>query len=453
MNITHKVQLISLTVLLITSCLFSPAAALKVDGAKIMMDVKPGTTYVFPMALSIKADDAASDYQVEVTGFGQSIDGGFYSPLTAAEDTSICSGRTFIKMDFPVIHLEPGQRKAFNATISVPADVGDGGRYAIIHIHPANTGTGQTSVATAVTVPVLLTVSGSKITETGSITDVSIGDIVAGKPITVSTTLKNTGNHHYYKAVNRVTVTDRSGATVGTASTTPSANAVIPGQSVRFATPLSTALPVGTYTVKSEMLLESGSILDSRSMNFVVSEAYVPPFTAANVTVTAESPAILRVPEGTVVISFPQGAVLGEATVSIAPATGTLPAFQSGIMAGTTAFSVSGLSGLLAKDATVTVKYAAGDVAAADGDTSTLTLARYDRGEAGWTLLPTTVDTNARTLTATTNRFSTWAVVADQNKGPAAFNPAGTSAPGPDPLVACGILGIALLAWGTRRSS
>jgi hypothetical protein len=436
---------------LLLTAILVPVVAVKVEGAKIMMDVKPDTTYIFPMAVSIGAHDKASDYAAEVYGFGQSANAGSYTPLTASEDTGAYSARGFVTVTRPLIHLNPGERVEFNATIKVPANAGDGGRYAIIHIHPVAAGTAQASFTTAVIVPVMLTISGSKITETGTITDVSVGDIVAGKPITVTTTLKNTGNHHYYKAASRVTVTDSAGATVGMASASPVINAVIPGQSVRFPVPLSTALPPGTYTVKSEMLLESSAVLDSRSTTFTVSEAYVPPFTAVNVTLRAENPAILRVPEGTVSISFPQGAVLGETTVSVVPVTGPLPALPAGAKAGTTAFSVFGLSGLLTKDATVTVRYAAGDLAAAGGDAKKLALARYDQGDVGWTLLQTTADTNAKTLTTTTNRFSTWAVVAVQGGVAARPAPAATYSPGPDPLLACSILGLAVLAWGGRK--
>ena len=58
-----------------------------------MLDVKPGTNYIFPMAVSTKPDDAPSDYAVEVYGFGQSADGGSYVPLMAADDTGAYSAR------------------------------------------------------------------------------------------------------------------------------------------------------------------------------------------------------------------------------------------------------------------------------------------------------------------------------------------------------------------------
>jgi hypothetical protein len=437
--------------LLILSLFIIPAAAVKVEGAKIMLDVKPGTNYIFPMAVSTKPDDAPSDYAVEVYGFGQSAEGGSYAPLLAADDTGAYSARTLVTVESPVIHIDPGQRRAFNATIRMPADIGEGGRYAIIHIHPAAAGGGQAGFATAIIVPVMLTVKDSKLIETGTITNIDVGNIVAGKPITVATTLKNTGNHHYYGVVNQVTVTDAAGKTVGTVKANPLPNAVIPGQSVRFDAQVSTPLSIGTYTVKSDMMLESGAILDSRRTSVTVNEAYIPPFQELSVKVGPDNPATVFVPEGTITISFPQGSVLGETTVTVKPNTGTIPVLPSDATAGTTVFNVDGLSGLLAKDATVTVKYSMGDLNVAGGDAGKLVLARYDRTDSGWTLLPTTVDRNAMTLTATTNRFSTWAVIAVQESGAATPKTASTYSLGPDPLLICGFVALVLLVKCTRK--
>jgi hypothetical protein len=429
----------------------SPAAAVKVEGAKIMLDVQPGTNYIFPMAVSTKPTDATSDYAVEVYGFGLSVDGGSYTPLTASDDTGAYSARTFVTMEFPVIHIEPGQRKTFNATIRVPQDVGEGGRYAIIHIHPAAiSGGGQTGFATAIIVPVMLTIQNTKLIETGTITEIGVGDIVAGKPITVSTTLKNTGNHHYYGVVNQVNVTDTGGVILATAKSNPAANAVIPGQSVRFDIPFSTPLAPGTYTLKSDMLLTVG-VLDSRTTSITVKEAYIPPFQETSVKVIPESPVTLEVPGGTVRISFPPGAVLAETTVTVKPFIGTLPNLPAGAKAGTTAFSVDGLSGFLAKDATVTVRYTKTDLDAANSDASKLVLGRYDRGEAHWTLLPTIVDTNTMSLTTSTNRFSTWVVMVSGSGGSAGTPSKNVGLDTPLVFVALGMMAVFVGLYRVRK--
>jgi hypothetical protein len=71
------------------------------------------------------------------------------------------------------------------------------------------------------------------------------------------------------------------------------------------------------------------------------------------------------------------------------------------------------------------VTYSADDLKAAGGDAGKLLLARWDRGDGQWTLLPTTVDAGAMTLSATTNRFSTWAVVATEQAPAGASQEAG----------------------------
>ena len=109
------------------------------------------------------------------------------------------------------------------------------------------------------------------------------------------------------------------------------------------------------------------------------------------------------------------------------------------------------MSGLLAKDASVTVKYTSEDLTAAKGNAGKLVLARYDRTDSGWTLLPTSVDKNAMTLTASTNRFSTWAVIAVQDGGGAVTKTATTYSPGPEPLLICGIIALVLFARSARK--
>ena len=77
----------------------------------------------------------------------------------------------------------------------------------------------------------------------------------------------------------------------------------------------------------------------------------------------------------------------------------------------TTCFRVDGLTGLLAKEATVTVKYSAADLERAEGDASRLRLARWDEADNQWSVLKTKLDKEATTLTTNTNQLSIWAVM------------------------------------------
>ncbi|MDD1667417.1 MAG: hypothetical protein LUO96_03010 [Methanomicrobiales archaeon] len=255
-----------------------PGTALTVENPKILSDVAPGTSR-FPMAVLLKPDEAAADYTVEVLGFGQAGDG-VYTPLAAADDTGMYSARALITVDPAGFHLDPGQRQPVNVNISVPEKAGDGGRYALLHIHPSGAAAGQTAITTGIYVPVMLTLKGSSLTHTGSITGIQAGEVTPGKPLLVSTAVSNTGNHHYYGLMVNLTLTDQAGKVVAVASSPGSVYALIPGNGMTIATPITTPLGPGTYTVTSEARLADGMVLlDTGDTTMTIRTAYVPPVT------------------------------------------------------------------------------------------------------------------------------------------------------------------------------
>ena len=310
-----RVLLPALIIVLMLSVL--PVYGISVSGAKYLGNISPGGTAVHTMTIGIGSDEDPTDVIVDVMGFGQSLDKG-YMPLDPAKDLSPDSARTFITLDNTSLHLEPGSKQTVTANITLPSNVGAGGRYAIIYIH-ALPGKGK-SFTTAVIVPVLITVSGTNLTETGSITNVNVGDVTVGQPITVTTTLKNTGNYHYYGTVNEVNITDANGNILASNSTQPSAYAIIPGNTVEFTIqPDLKNLPLGTYTVNSEVLLDDGRVLDNKTTTFSVKTVYIPPVTESSITLTPGSAANLISPDGRFSVSFLQGSVLGDVNVTLKP--------------------------------------------------------------------------------------------------------------------------------------
>jgi len=393
-------------VLMLTSV---PVSAISVSGAKYLGNISPGETVVHMMTVGIGPGEDPTDIMVEIMGFGQSMDQG-YTTLDPANDLSPYSGRTFITLDKNTVHIEPGSQQVINANITLPKNVGAGGRYAIIYIH-ALPGKGK-SFTTAVMVPVLITVSGTALTETGSITKVDVGDVTIGQPITVTTIFKNTGNHHYYNTVNEVTLTDANGNILADNSTQPSLYAIIPGNTVGFTIqPGVKNLPIGTYTVNSKILLND-QILDNKTTTFAVKTNYVPPPTESSIMLAPGTAGNLVSPDGRYSVSFPQGSVIGNVNVTLKPyPRDKLQPAPTGAILGATSFEIAGLSGLLSKDATVRVTYSADDLSAAGGDPSKLKLAYYDTATNAWTMLPTQVNTQDMTLTTTTNHLSVWAVL------------------------------------------
>jgi len=404
----------------------APAGAIGVTGAKYMGGILPGGTDIHEMDIAIGPGEDPTDVLVEVRGFGQSPDA-VYTPLDAASDVNPYSARNFISLDKNTVHLLAGSDQTVTATIKLPQNVGTGGRYAIIYVR-ALPGKG-TSFSTAVIVPVFITVAGTALTETGSIVQVDPGVATVGQPLKITTTFTNTGNYHYYHANNWITVKDAGGAVLANVSTAPLIYAIIPGNTIRFtAKPEIGSLQPGTYTVVSRVLLEDGRVLDEKTTSFVVREPYVSPVIEASITLTPGSPGTLTTSGGRYSVSFPQGSVLADVVVTIKPyPREKLQPAPAGAQLGLTCFEISGLSGLLSKDATIRVAYSADDLAAAGGDASLLTLSYWDSVQNAWVILPTQVNTQDMTLTGTTNHLSVWTVMVSSSAG--AVAPTGITIP------------------------
>jgi hypothetical protein len=438
-----------LAVILLLLLCTAPSAAIGVLGAKYTGSIAPGGTGTHVVTINIGADEPATDIAVQVAGFGQNANG-IYIPLDPEADLNLYSARSFITLSNSTIHLEPGTQQSVTATINLPQNVGAGGRYAILYIRSLP-GRGA-FLSTAVIVPMFITVAGTTPTETGSILKIDTGTITIGQPITITTTFKNTGNYHYYAASNEVTMTDANGSFVANASTSPMDYAIIPGNTVQFVTqPEVNNLQPGTYTVDSKVLL-NGQVLDEKNATFTVKTNYVPPLTESSVTVSPGSPAILTSPDGRYSVSFPQGSVLADVVVTLQPyPTNQLGPAPSGAKLGATTFEISGLAGLLNKDATVNATYSADDLAAAGGDASQLKLSYYDATQGGWVILPTQVNTQDMTLTTTTNQLGIWVVMVSSSTS--AGSPAGapTKASLPAVLDIVAIAATAMMISGMAR--
>jgi hypothetical protein len=389
----------------------APAAGIKVTGTKYMNSLSPGDAAIHTMTVSSSPDDPPMDILVDVWGFGQSPQKS-YTSIRPADDTSPYSARSFITLSSPSFHLNPGESKEIKATIIVPSSVGDGGRYALISIHNAPIGNGTTAIVTAISIPVLITIAKSNLIQTGKINEVTVGDIVPGQPIRFTTSLKNTGNVHYYNTKNIVNITDSTGKEVAGVATDAALFAVIPTFMINYVLDVGTPLPPGIYTATSKVSLQDGTVLDTKTTIFNVQANYIAPIQAANVKLTPKSNAVLASPDGRVTIDFPAGAVFSDTDVTLKPvAKDQAPAASLGMSPASTFFSVNGINGLLAKDATLIVKYTSADLEAAGSDVSKLVLARYDDSDNKWTILPTTLDKSALTLSTATNRFGTWGIM------------------------------------------
>jgi hypothetical protein len=250
---------------------------LSVSNAVILADVYPGQTLTNTMTVAIESGDAAADLSVEVAAI-QQLPNGSYELLDASHDTSQYSARQFVTVDKAAFHLEPGGSENITATVSVPQDVGGGGRYAMIHIAAKPAATGGVVMATAVDVPVYLTVKNSQLIHTGKITGVSTGEITTGEPISISTDFQHTGNHHF-EVKGEVTVANDKGQNLDTISIPLISFPILPGmvRQLKASFIPGVVLDAGTYTVDSKVMLEDGTVLDQFSTTFEVKAPYAAP--------------------------------------------------------------------------------------------------------------------------------------------------------------------------------
>jgi hypothetical protein len=457
----HAVSLITIGLLIFLLMCSLPAAGMKVTGTRYAGSISAGSSAVHTMTISINPDDPPMDLIVDVLGFGQTPQQGS-SGIPPEKDTSPYSARTFITVSPKTFHLQPGGSQVVQATIAVPRDVGDGGRYAVLTIRNAPIGNGTTAIVTSISVPVLVTIAGSAPSQTGTITSLDVADIVPGQPIRITTGVKNTGNIHY-AVKNTVTVTDSAGNPVVTGVSDASNRSVIPTFTINYEVNLDKALPAGKYTVSSQISLQDGTVLDTKTTTFEVQANYIPPLQGAIIKLTARNGGVLTTPDGRVSIDFPAGAVFSDTDVSLKPVTkDQVPTPSGGMVPASTSFKVDGINGLLAKEATLTVKYTSADLEAAKSDVSKLVLARYDDAESKWTILPTTLDKSALTLSTPVNRFSTWAVMVSGGGNTqvsagntAAASQIGGSRPtglGLDLMVVIGALGLIISCFSISRS-
>ena len=417
--LTAVAAMLSLAVVVIP---VSADPGLRVSGAVCEGEVVPGESYIHKITVSTRETDSAMDIQIDVMGWGQSLQG-IARALQASEDTSAYSAREYITVEPESFHLEPGHSQDVVASIRIPEDVGSGGRYTIIYIHSKPAGEGQVAVVSAVNALVLLTIKDSQIVHEGKIIEFTTGEVVSGQPVDILTTFQNTGNHHF-KIKGEVTISNAQGEVLDTIYIPLTPSSMIPTMSRQLESTFvpQGELPAGVYSVTLKVMLEDNTILDEAQSTFEVGKLYTPPPMPASVTVTPGSPATLETEDRSIHISFPQGSVTGQVEVSVQSySPEQLPDPPSGFEFGTTFFQVDGLSGLLAKEATLTFKYSAADLAQAEGNASRLTLARWDEADSEWSVLKTEVDEEAMTLTTKTNQLSIWAVMVGASPEPTSW--------------------------------
>ena len=395
------------TALLISVVLTSPALAqLGISPGSMDMLVPEGE-HSLPSITVRNDSDKPMDFEVVLVGYGQGIGG---STEVLEPDTNPLSALPYIGFAPAEFYLEPGGSQEVDLTVSIPAGT-DGGRYAIVLVVATPRDEEAIKTVSRLGVLVRLTIDGSHLLQEGSIESIGSEPVESGKPIPIEVTYTNEGNVHY-RVQSSVTIYDAQGAVLDEVEGKPAL--VLPGYSRELVAEWipDRDLEPGIYNALARVSLEDGTLLDEAEGSFEVGVPYVPPSPPVSITLTPASASILQTEDGRISISFPQGAVFSQLEISLRSyPLEQLAAPPSGYSLSASAFRVDGLPGLLAKEATVTVKYTAADLDKAEDEASRLKLVRWDEAEGQWTVLKTYLDREAMTISATTNQLSIWAVM------------------------------------------
>jgi hypothetical protein len=428
------------------------ALALLTSPALAQLGVSPGSMdmlvpegqHTLPSITVSNDSDKPMDFEVELAGYGQGTDG---STEVLEPDTNPLSAALYISFTPGEFSLEPGESQQIDLTVSIPQGI-DGGRYAVVLVIATPGGGEPITTISRMGILVRLTIDGSNLIQQGTIEQIGSEPVESGTPIPLKVTYANEGNVHC-RVQGSVTIFDAQGDILDVART--SWAVVLPGYSRQLIAEWipDRDLAPGTYDALATVSLEDGTLLAEGQGSLEVGMPYVPPTPPVTITLTATSASTLQTDDGRFSISFPQGAVFSDVDISLRDyPLGQLPPLPSGYSLAATAFRVDGLPGLLAKEATVTVKYLSADLQAAQGDAARLKLARWDAADNQWTVLETKLDRQAMTISADTNQLGIWAIMVGP---PAGVNWAliGGVAAG---VVALGLL-VYLLVVRRRRTS
>ncbi len=250
-------------------------AGLSVSGAKVEAEVAPGSDYTAKMIVG-NTSDIPMDIAVEARGYGTSPASSF-AALKPGEDNSPYSAQEFLSISPASFILKPGESKDIIVTIRVPADVGDGGRYAIVFIHTVPSGGGGIAVVTAIAARVLLTIAGSNLITDSAVTEVSLAVMSSPQSLAVMVTVANRGNYHYMPQIQgKIRVGDR---VVASSPPMTASLPVIPGYLRQFKLDFVTEEPLlpGKYEVDIEVRDEAGRLVVEHTSTLELAEEQKPP--------------------------------------------------------------------------------------------------------------------------------------------------------------------------------
>jgi len=222
---------------------------------------------------------AAASLAVTVTpqGLGQATDGNM-TPLPPDKDSGTFSARSMITATPESLDMKPGDTMTLDVNIAVPADAGEGTRYAILTVTgmpPSPSGSSNVGFGVELGVSAIVHIADTPQTKTGEIKGIDIGKSLPGQALPVNVSFLNTGNTHFGAIPNELagtaTLQDATGAQIGSASISGNNISVLPGyvRALNLAMTPSVALVDGAkYHLETGVGLKDGTIFDRKAMDF-----------------------------------------------------------------------------------------------------------------------------------------------------------------------------------------
>jgi methionine-rich copper-binding protein CopC len=221
----------------------------------------------------------AQTVALQSQGLGQAGDGSF-NYVATADDVNADSARSMVNVSPATISMQPGGEQKLTITVTVPQNVGDGIRYAMVRVTgtPGGVAAQQVGIAVELGVPVIVTISNTNLKKTGKLANLKVGTTDVGWHV-VTGQIQNTGNAHFGGAPNPLHISaavyDSGNHSVAGNRENFTGNSILPSYSRDFSVSLGKTLASGNYRVEVVAALQDGTVVDKTAMAFSVSNGQV----------------------------------------------------------------------------------------------------------------------------------------------------------------------------------
>jgi len=273
---------------------------LSVQPSLISVAGKPGATTTTQLTVRAAAN---LNVTIKAQGLGQALDGSF-TALAPDKDTGAFSARSMLAATPDSLTVKPGDTIQVNVKVTVPANAGDGTRYAILTITgmpPTPGGSSNVGFGVELGVSTIVQIANTPQNKTGQIDGIDVGKSLPGQPLPVTVSFKNTGDTHFGAVPNELvtsaTLQDASGAALASTSASGNLLSLIPGFTRAMPLSMAPSKPLvdgATYHIEVGVGLKDGTIFDRKALDFTWSGGVVLSPTTAPVQtppVSAPTPA------------------------------------------------------------------------------------------------------------------------------------------------------------------